>query len=264
MLLQHEGTPIGEFTHINGERVYQALPKGDYDKTKALLFLPDIFGNSLPNGKLLADAFAAEGFATYAVDYLNGDDAPEDALSGGDFDLMAWIGKHGKAETYPHVLKTIEGLKQQGVKEFAATGYCFGARWVVDAVLDGLLKVAIVSHPSLLKPDEDLPAIKAKSIPFLWNTCETDQLVRETTNTWNSCSFGVVAKFDLDSSLVQWPKECQEKADEVFKGDKNYQRNYYAGVAHGFAIRGDPKDEKSRKAKEDSFESSVKFLKEKF
>ncbi|SGY84630.1 BQ5605_C009g05708 [Microbotryum silenes-dioicae] len=223
----HEGTPAGEFTTINGTRVYQALPKGDYDKTKALLFFTE---------SLVADAFAAEGFATYAVDYLNGDDAPEDALSGNkDFDLMAWLSKHGKAETYPHILKTIEGLKQQGVKDFAATGYCFGGRYVVDCVLDGHLKVAIVSHPSLLKPDEDLPAIKAKSIPFLWNTCETDQM---------------------------WPKECQEKADEVFKGDKNYQRNYYEGVSHGFAIRGDPKDEKSRKAKEGAFESSIKFLKE--
>ncbi|SCZ98375.1 BZ3500_MvSof-1268-A1-R1_Chr3-2g06328 [Microbotryum saponariae] len=234
--VKHEGTPAGEFTTINGARVYQALPKGDYDKSKALLFCTDIFGNSLPNGQLVADAFAAEGFATYAVDYLNGDDAPEDALSGNkDFDLMAWLGKHGKAETYPHIIKTIEGLKQQGVKDFAATGYCFGGRFVVDCVLDGHLKVAIVSHPSLLKPDEDLPAIKAKSIPFLWNTCENDQM---------------------------WPKECQEKADEVFKGDKNYQRNYYEGVSHGFAIRGDPKDEKSRKAKEGAFESSIKFLKE--
>lgn len=39
-----------------------ALPTGDYDKTKALLFCPDVFGLGIKNNKLLADDFARNGF----------------------------------------------------------------------------------------------------------------------------------------------------------------------------------------------------------
>lgn len=35
----------------------------------------------------------------------------------------------------------------------------------------------------------------------------------------------------------------------------------YEGVGHGFAIRGDPKDEHTRKAADDAFVQSVNFIK---
>lgn len=35
----------------------------------------------------------------------------------------------------------------------------------------------------------------------------------------------------------------------------------YEGVGHGFAIRGDPKDDKVRKAADDAFVQSVNFIK---
>ena len=43
--------------------------------------------------------------------------------------------------------------------------------------LQDKLKVAIASHPSLLKVPDDLEAVKKHSVPFLWNTCETDNMV---------------------------------------------------------------------------------------
>lgn len=111
-------------------------------------------------------------------EFLNGDAIEKDALNSGTFDLMKWLSTHSQKETRPPLDGLIAGLKAQGVTSFAATGYCFGARYVVDLLLDSVIKVAIVAHPSLLKIPEDLEAIKAKSIPFLWNTCETDFMVR--------------------------------------------------------------------------------------
>jgi dienelactone hydrolase len=47
--------------------------------------------------------------------------------SQGDFDFMGWfIGKHEQAQTRPHLDVVINWLKEQGVKEFFAAGYCFG------------------------------------------------------------------------------------------------------------------------------------------
>lgn len=108
---------------------------------------------------------------------LNGDPIPEGKLGSPDFDLGAWFGKHGSDVTRPPLDKVIAALKAKGVTSFAATGYCLGGRYVADLVLDDVLKVAIVAHPSLIKVPEDLEAIKKHSVPFLWNTCEVDQYV---------------------------------------------------------------------------------------
>lgn len=42
-----------------------------------------------------------------------------------------------------------------------------------------VIKVGIVAHPSLLSVPDDLEKFKSVgTIPFLWNTCETDFAVR--------------------------------------------------------------------------------------
>ena len=70
----------------------------------------------------------------------------------------------------------MEALKSEGVIELAATGYCFGGifwfqiilitkdtkwfiwlgRYTFDLAFESVIKVAVVSHPSLLKVPEDL------------------------------------------------------------------------------------------------------------
>ncbi|KAK4048691.1 hypothetical protein OIV83_004661 [Microbotryomycetes sp. JL201] len=234
---KHEGTPRGNKIKFGETPVYEALPKGDYDKTKALLLLPDAFGNELNNGLLLADSFADEGFATYSIDYLNGDPVPENGLNDPNFDLGKWIGKHGADVTRPHIDNVMKALKDKGVTTLAASGFCFGGRYVADLVIDDQLKTAIVNHPSLLKFPDDAEKIKSHSVPFLWNTCETD--------------------------FMMGPEQ-QKIADEVFKGDKNYTRKYWAGVSHGWSIRGDPNDATVKKAMDEAFEASIKHLKETF
>lgn len=48
---------------------------------------------------------------------------------------MAWIGKHGADVTRPQIDNVLKGLKDEGVKEFAATGFCFGGKYVMSTAL---------------------------------------------------------------------------------------------------------------------------------
>jgi dienelactone hydrolase len=59
-------------------------------------------------------------------DIIKGDAVSLGDYSSGKFDLMGWLGKHGKEVTRPEIDKVIEHLKGQGVQKFAAIGYCFG------------------------------------------------------------------------------------------------------------------------------------------
>jgi len=97
-------------------------------------------------------------------------------------------------------------------------------------------RVAVVSHPSLLKVPEDLEKYATTSkVPLLINSCSVDQ---------------------------QFPLEASAKADEIFKEfAPGYKREYFEGCTHGFAVRGDLSDPKVKAGKEGSFKASVEWIK---
>jgi len=236
--VRHEGTPSGKWETIGEVECYVATPAGDYAKDKVVLFLTDIYGPQLPNAQLLADDFANNGFKTVAPDYLNGDFAPADALTpGSDWDISKWFPNHGSAQTRPPLDKVIAALKEQGVKKIAATGYCFGGRYVFDLAFDSVIDVSVVSHPSLLKVPDDIEkyASTAKA-PLLINSCTVDS---------------------------QFPPESQAIADKILKEGKfkpGYKREYFDGCTHGFAVRGDLSDPKVKAGKEGAFTAAVQWF----
>ncbi|KAG6374765.1 dienelactone hydrolase [Boletus reticuloceps] len=235
--VRHEGNPEGKFDTIGGVKCYLATPIVDYSKEKIVLFLPDAFGIELVNNQLLCDDFAKNGFRVVGVDLFNGDPAPLDAMETGTFNLSAWLSKHGTDVTRPRIDNVIATLKHQGIMEFAATGYCFSARYVFDLAFDGIIKVAAVSHPSLLKIPEDLHKFKQTKVPLLINSCEIDQV------------------FSTDS---------QAQADAILGGGliktDLYRREYFDGCTHGFAVRGDMSNPKVKAGKEGAFKAIVEFF----
>jgi len=236
----HEGVPKGKWEKIGGVDSYVAVPSGDYPLDKAILFLPDVFGAHLINAQLLADDFAANGIKTIIPDYLNGDPIPADALNpGSNFNIAGWFPNHTEEQTRPPINKVVEALKSAGVNDLAATGYCFGGRYAFDLAFDKVIKVAVVSHPSLLKIPDDLEKYLAVSkAPLLINSCAIDQ---------------------------QFPPEACAKADEILGGGKfapGYKREYFEGCSHGFAVRGDISDPKVKAGKEGSFKAAVEWIKE--
>ncbi|KAH7908202.1 dienelactone hydrolase [Hygrophoropsis aurantiaca] len=233
--VRHEGEPEGKIETIGGVKCYVGTPAVDYPKDKVVLFLPDVFGIELVNNKLLVDDFARNGFKTIAPDYLHGDAIPADAMSSGNFDIMAWFPNHTQEKTRPTLDKLIAALKEQGVTAFGATGYCFGGRYVFDLAFDNVISVSVVAHPSLLKVPGDLEKYATSSkAPLLINSCTVDQ---------------------------QFPPEAQAQADVILGGfAPGYVREYFDGCTHGFAVRGDLSDPAVKAGKEGSFKKTIEFF----
>jgi len=232
----HEGTATGTYETIGGIPCYVATPKGDYAKDKALIYCSDIYGIKLVNHQLLADDFAANGFYTVIPDYLQDDVAPPDAMEpGSTWDLPAWLANHGSDKVRPPLDAVIVALKERGVTSFAATGYCFGGRYVFDLAIDNVIKVAVANHPSLLTFPDDLEKYHSESKAAL--------LI-------NSCS--------LDWALTP---AAAAQADKVFaKFSPGYRRDNFEGCSHGFAVRGDLSDPLVKGGKEGAFKSAVEWL----
>ncbi|TFK39472.1 chlorocatechol-degradation protein [Crucibulum laeve] len=238
----HEGTPAGKWEKIGGVDCYVGVPTIDYPKDKVVLYLADVFGAQLSNAQLLVDDFVKNGFRTIAPDYLNGDPLPPDAMSPGGpaIDIQEWFKSHGEKQTRPTLDKVINALKAEGVTTFAATGYCFGGRYVFDLGFENVIAVGATSHPSLLQVPADLEKyVKTSKAPLLLNTCTVDS---------------------------QFPPEAQAKADEILGGGKfapGYKREYFEGCTHGFAVRGDMSDPKVKAGKEGAFKATVDWFQNK-
>ncbi|KAH9840041.1 alpha/beta-hydrolase [Rhodofomes roseus] len=234
--VRHEGTPEGKIEKIGGAEAYIATPSGDYDKTKVVIIATDVFGIPLNNNKLLADTFAQNGYRTVVPEYLNNDPVPEDAFDApGKFDVGAWFGRQGPSVWKPVIDSVVAALKAEGVTRIGVTGYCYGAPPALYLAYNNISAATVLAHPSLLKP-EDLEKYRDESkVPILINSCETDS---------------------------QFPPDFQAKADEIFKGfAPGYERLYWEGCTHGFAVRGDISDPKIKAGKEGAFEATVKFFK---
>ncbi|KAI6044451.1 hypothetical protein EDC04DRAFT_2865923 [Pisolithus marmoratus] len=236
--VRHEGAPEGEFEFIGGVRCYVGTPSGEYNKEKAVLFLPD----------LLVDDFAKEWCnpdleinppRPSPFDYLNGDPVPVDAFTSGKYDLNVWFAQHGNEQTRPNIDKVVAALKEQGVKDLGVIGTDATGRYGFDLAFENITKVTVVSHPSLLKVPEDLEKYKQLSkAPLLINSCTFDQ---------------------------QFPKESQTEADRILGNGEQftetYRREYFEGCTHGFAVRGDLSKAEVKAGKEGSFKAAVLFFK---
>ncbi|KAI0085737.1 alpha/beta-hydrolase [Irpex rosettiformis] len=234
--VRHEGEPQGEIVKIGGVESYVATPKGDYPKDKVVLFLTDVFGIPLINNKLLADDFAENGWRTIIPDILNGD--PIIDFNDPAFDRNAWIARHDINSWTEAVDKVVAALKAEGVTRIGTTGFCFGAPPAFYLAFKHESHVTVVSHPSRLAVPDDLEKYrKEATAPLLINSCEVD---------------------------AQFPIESQKVADEVLGNGQfapGYERTYWDGCTHGFAVRGDMNNPKIKAGKEGAFLASVKFYK---
>ena len=113
--------------------------------------------------------------------------------------------------------------------------FLFQGRYVFDLAFENIIKVGVASHPSLLKVPDDLEKYIATSkAPLLINSCTTDS---------------------------QFPLEASAKADEVFANfAPGYKREYFEGLTHGFAVRGNMAEPKEKAAKEGAFKAAVEWF----
>jgi len=128
-----------------------------------VLLLTDIYGLKLQENKLLADRFAKEGYITVAPDLFKGSPAPSDEPS---FNVTEFLAKYPPSVTDPVVAKAIKYIRQElKVKKVAASGYCYGGRYVFRELdKKGGVDVGFTAHPSLLQTDEIQAVAKPVSI----------------------------------------------------------------------------------------------------
>ncbi|KAJ4493581.1 dienelactone hydrolase endo-1,3,1,4-beta-D-glucanase [Lentinula edodes] len=233
----HEGESKGQWESIGGVNCYVGTPSKDYDKTKAVLYLSDVFGMQLINNQLIVDSFADNGFLTIGIDYFNGDPVGENALGAGIvFDREAWLAKHRYEETRPFVDKAYEGLKERGVAVFGAVGYCFGASYAFPLAIENKVKATMIAHPARSIPESLQDYFNFSKAPLLINSCEFDPT---------------------------FPLEACAKADDILGEGKfapGYKRVHWEGCKHGFAVRGDMSDPKVKAGKEGAFKETVEWF----
>jgi len=229
---QWSGTPSGTESTIAGNKTYVA---GD-NKDVAILMIHDVFGWTLPNLRLLADHFAKEADATvYLPDFFDGEvvtpETMEDPKKREAFDIMAFIGRNGKEKRFPEMVAVTKELKSKH-KKIGAIGYCYGGWAVFQLGAKGMNLVDAIStaHPSLATKEE----ISNIGVPVQILAPETDQM------------------------LTPELKEFCNSTIPTLGVEYDYQ--YFPGLSHGFAARGDPSNPAEKKGLERAKNAAVHWF----
>lgn len=206
-----DGEAIGKEATLNDAKAYVT---GD-SKDAAILIITDIFGWTLPNIRLLADHYAEETKSTvYIPDVFDGEVidpmALRDPEKAKNFDVMAFIGRHNKELRWPQIKAAAQTLKSQ-YKKVIAVGFCYGGWGCFKLAADPSLIDAIsTAHPSLLDKSE----IEGAKVPVQVIAPENDMAYTEE-----------LKKYTLET---------------LPKLNINWEYIHFAGLTHGFAVRGDP------------------------
>ncbi|KAM0469645.1 hypothetical protein ACHAP7_009876 [Fusarium lateritium] len=225
----------GEEIKYQGLTLYVSKPHSSLGYKKpgtrtGVLLLTDVYGLKLKENRELADNFAKQGFVTVAPDLFNGSPAPSEDTPG--FNITEFLAKYPPKVTDPVVAKAIKYLRKElKVQKVAASGYCYGGRYVFRSLdKNGGVDVGFTAHPSLLATDE----IKAVSKPVSIAGAAQDEI---------------------------FPQPRQAETDAILtKIGKPFTSVLYSGTTHGFAVRANASNPQQVFAKEEAFYQAVRFF----
>lgn len=231
----------------------------------------DIFGLSLPNNKILADAYAKSGeWLVYLPDFFMGDPAPlkfadvaipVDAarqstlakytgLLASAPSIVMWLMRHKQGPTNKVCMDFLEALRRATPRnqKIGMAGYCWGGRYAIRAgleshmiELDGqkvpLVDAAVALHPSNLVFPDDMNDLVVP-VSFGWGLEDVGVKIEQK---------GKVEKIHADA------KEEGRKMPEM-------EHKIYKPGRHGFAVRGNPDDPQERACLEDSLTQALNWF----
>ncbi|KAH7141804.1 putative hydrolase [Dactylonectria macrodidyma] len=186
------------------------------NKDVAIIVIHDLFGWTFENIRILADHFAEEVDATvYVPDCFGGEVLPTDILLDrtrfNELDLGAFLKRNSRSVREPEIIRFAESLRSS-YSRIGAIGYCYGGWAVFHLAAKGKNLVDCIStaHPSMLEK-QDITNI---NVPTQIIAPEFDHIFTEELKAY---SLGALPKTGVA-----------------------YDYQYFPGLEHGFAIRGDP------------------------
>jgi dienelactone hydrolase len=230
------GTPKGKETTLSSSKAYVT----GTNKEAAVLIVHDIFGWTFTNARMLADHYAEEADVTvYLPDFFGGEIVAENRLdpdyAGEPFDIGAFITRNNPDLRWPEISSCAKALKTElGFKKVGAIGFCYGG-WAVlklGSKENALVDCVSTAHPAML----DNAAIDAVGCPVQFIAPEDD--------------------FTYTPEL----KEYTLKTLPTLGIEFDYQ--YFPGLKHGFATRGDVKDPKQKHGLERAKNAAVLWFRE--
>ncbi|KAI0512294.1 hypothetical protein KFK09_012933 [Dendrobium nobile] len=213
---------------IGGLKAYVA---GSPDSKAAILLVSDVFGYEAPNLRKLADKTAAAGFYVVVPDFFHEDPYVPDTIP-----VKTWLGNHGTDKGFEEAKPVVEAVKSKGFSAIGAAGLCWGAKVVAELAKSGAIKAGVMLHPSAVTVD-DIKAIKAHL---------------------------AILGAEIDKTS---PPELVKQFEEILSTNSEVDSfvKIFPGVAHGWTVRYDVKDEaavsKAEEAHKDMIGWFVKHLK---
>ncbi|KAJ1552911.1 hypothetical protein HK405_009595 [Cladochytrium tenue] len=265
--------PQGTVEQVGGVAAYVARPRtptappsGGGAQTRHVVIVTDVFGHTLPNVRLLADAFADRGFVCTVPDILGGDaikvELADLAASkpAGLFGavskaarmamalppMLGWFSRHDSPSIMPvleAVVRELRGGDSGGAdsSKVAVVGYCFGGLYAALAAGD-VTKTAAAAKArgnttaawaTRTEPLADAFAAAHPSRLTLPTDLAAVRVPTLLSLAEKELSVGVPAS--RISELEEW------RAAGTL--DARFEFVEYKGVSHGFAVRGDEHDE---------------------
>jgi dienelactone hydrolase len=253
-------TPKGEEVTIHGLPVYVAKP---HQPAKGLVvFLPDAFGWTFVNNRVLADHYAEKGgHLVYLPEFMNGHSMEGSAMELTDkiMEPASWFETifvkpilvvkllsafipflifNRAAIVKPRIYNFFSALRttpETANMKIGAAGFCWGGQWAVRLAHD---------TPSSRVHRTDTEAGQLQSLIDCAYTAHPSFL--SMPNDIENVSLPLsIAIGDVDMAMkFDLVKQAQGILQK--KRDVGHEVVVFPGAKHGFAIRGDPSDPKQK------------------
>ncbi|KAI0129683.1 putative hydrolase [Xylariales sp. AK1849] len=228
------GNPEGKETKIGETASYVS---GDNEDV-AIMVIHDLFGYAFPNLRLLTDHYAKEVDATaYLPDFFGGETLDAERIAKGPgpawagLDIPGFISRNNKSTRRDEIFECAKALRSQ-YKKVGVIGFCFGG-WAVfqlGAKGNSLVDCISTAHPSWLTKEE----IDNVGVPV--------QILAP----------------EHDEAYTQELKDHSNRVIPTLGVPYDYQ--FFPGIEHSFATRGNLDDEIEMKAMKRAKDAAVSWF----
>jgi len=238
--------PKGKIEKVHGVDTY--IAKGTSTENGVIVVIPDVFGMPAVINKVLADNLAAKGFLVYVPSlywfppplsiaqlFHNIDEKPLSIFrkaylfSIGVPSIIAFLSSNSRSSVVGRTNAFLKAVHDDGHTKVYATGYCFGAPFVLDALKKGLIKAGFCAHPSRVSMEE-----------------------------WAGVAPMSIAVGDKDMVMKE---EQVKQVQELYSKQPNCEIEVYPEMFHGFACRGNMKDKEQYDAITKARDQATNFFK---